>query len=262
MFVRREAARGRGLARVALGAGVAALAALLVPACEPQEIYLFDGPPTRTRVDAGVVDVDDRDPPEPPPDEPPPAPEPPACESEACEQCVAERACAVGSTLLFCHPRSGECVLPCDAGAGAQAAGNCPADRLCDPAGFCVECRGDADCGAPLAACDLSRNRCAECVLGGDTCPAARPVCDGEQLRCTECLADTDCAATNQVCFEEAQRCVQCEVDLDCRGLDDDVFCLPGELRCVECVDDADCRASEPDKPFCSSEFECEDERE
>jgi hypothetical protein len=33
-------------------------------------------------------------------------------------------------------------------------------------------------------------------------------------------------------------------------------------LRCVECLVDADCAVIEPDKPFCSSRFECEDERE
>jgi hypothetical protein len=53
---------------------------------------------------------------------------------------------------------------------------------------------------------------------------------------------------------------VQCRNDADCAGRDDDVHCLAGELRCVECVTDDDC--VEQDKPFCSSELECEDERQ
>jgi hypothetical protein len=255
--VRPRRSRLRPLAGAA-GAGLFAL--LLGPGCEPQDIYLFDGPPTNTRIDAGGVPDAPPDPDEPaPPDDQEPSP--PACETPACDTCVEGRACAVGSTLLFCHPRSGECALPCDASAGAEAPGNCPLGRQCDAAGICVECRANSDCGAELPACDLARNRCVECVVGGDSCPAARPVCDPIALRCIECAGDADCAATGQVCVEAAQRCVQCETDLDCRGRDDDVVCLPGELRCVECVSDADCRLSEPDKPFCSSERECEDER-
>jgi hypothetical protein len=251
----------RGVHR--LWAGVAWLGLLPAVGCEPQEIYLFDGPPTSTRIDAGgseePADIDMPDPPlEPPPSRPPP--EPPACETAACNECVAQD-CAAGSVLLFCHPRSGQCVLPCDASLGPDAAGNCPTGLHCDPAGICVDCLANADCGEPLRACDLVSNTCAECVVGGDTCPLARPVCDPAALRCVQCRVDAECAATGQVCLEAEQRCAQCESDLDCRGRDDDVVCLPGEQRCVECISDADCRLSEPDKPFCSSERECEDER-
>jgi hypothetical protein len=244
------------------GVGVAALGLLLAVGCEPQEIYLFDGPPTRAGRDVDAGREDEPNEPPPPdagPEDPLPSP-PPACETEACEACVTSGACSVGSTVLFCHPRSGECALPCDASAGAQAPGNCPAGQLCAPGGICVGCLGGGDCAGQEPACDLTRNRCVECVVGGDTCPLARPVCDPDELRCVECNADDECG-TGLVCFEEAQRCVQCQTDLDCRGSDDDVLCLPGENRCVECVTDADCRLSEPDKPFCSSERECEDER-
>jgi hypothetical protein len=244
------------------GVGAATFGLWLASGCEPQEIYLFDGPPTLTgsgeEADAGPqdepneprVDAGPADPPPPPPD----------CETQACDECVVSGACQVGSTTLFCHPRSGECVLPCDPSAGVLAAGNCPMGQLCEPGGFCVSCLSETDCGAPEPACDLSGNVCVECVVGGSTCPVARPVCDPAEKRCIECNVDDECAL-GLVCFEEARRCVQCQTDLDCSGRDDDVFCLPGELRCVECVTDADCRVSEPDKPFCSSERECEDER-
>lgn len=243
-------------------AGASLVGLLLGLGCEPQEIYLFDGPPTLagSRADADAGGQPSAAQPDTGPAEA--APAPPPCESEACNACVTSGKCAIGSTLLFCHPRSGECALPCSGGAGPRTPGNCPTGELCDPGGFCVQCLGDVDCGGPQAACDLSSNSCTECVVGGATCPTARPVCDPAQLRCVECTVDAECSATGQVCFEEAQRCVQCETDSDCRGRDDDVFCLPGERRCVECVTDADCRLSEPDKPFCSSERECEDERE
>jgi hypothetical protein len=242
--------------------GPSAVAVLIASGCEPQEIYLFDGPPstsTQREPDAG-------DPPDVPSTEadaaaPPPAREQPACESAACESCVERGACNIESTVLFCHPVTGDCELLCDAEAPAQMPGNCPSDERCDARiGLCVECVQNTDCYGPLAACDIARGTCVECV-GPETCPVQRPVCDVEAARCIECNSNADCAATGEVCLPGPQRCVQCRNDADCAGRDDDVHCLAGELRCVECVTDDDC-VEEPDKPFCSSELECEDERQ
>ena len=250
----------RTLARLSAAlVGPSAVALVVFVGCEPQEIYLFDGPPTTAterEPDAGEA-----------PDEPAPTPdgaperEQPACQSAACEACVERRDCNVDSTTLFCHPLTGQCELLCDASAAPGAAGNCPAAQSCDPRlGLCVDCVANADCAdGPLTACDGARGTCVECV-GPETCPAQRPVCDVEANRCIECRSDADCAVTGEVCLPGPQRCVQCRNDADCAGRDDDVLCLPDELRCVECVSDVDC--VEPDKPFCSSERECEDERE
>ncbi len=239
-----------------------AVALFVLGGCEPQDIYLFDGPPTTAtqgEPDAGETPYV----PAPQADAaPPPEREQPPCESEACEVCVERGLCNITSTLLFCHPVTGDCELLCDAGAPPEAPGNCPATERCDPRlGLCVGCVEGADCAdGPLQACDVARGTCVECV-GPETCTEQRPVCDVEAFLCIECSSDADCAATGGVCLPGPQRCVQCRNDADCAGRDDDLICLPGELRCVECVSDADCVA-EPDKPFCSSERECEDERE
>jgi hypothetical protein len=252
-----------------------ALSLWMAPRCAPQDIYFYD-PETRTlggEPDAGAP-APDPDPPARPepaaPDEPDATPGPyvpvqPACASAACEACVETSACA-GTALELCHPESGACVAGCDPSAG-DAPGNCPAATRCDPTrSICLECVTADDCAAPTPACDDASGRCVGCVSPSDCTPQA-PVCDTSALECVECLADGDCAATFDVCRESERRCVECETDADCVARrqpgdddDDERLCSPA-LRCVECLIDADC-LDDPDKPFCSSELECEDERE
>jgi hypothetical protein len=246
-----------------------ALAAGIVASCQPQDIYLFDPPPpVQARADAGTS----------PPSEPVPSPEPdagparapeqPQCTSPACVECVDQRLCAGRSPPSVCHPGSGRCAIACEPSADAEseAVGQCPSGQRCDPAlELCVSCVDSSDCSAALPACDQRTGECVECLESAD-CPAIRPVCDVADQRCIECAADVDCASSGEVCLADLARCVQCRDDSDCRGRvvgDDDELpvCLPGELRCVECVDDADC-TSDPEKPFCSTRFECEDDRE
>lgn len=250
---------------------------LLAPACQPRDVYFFERDERGVSLpDAGAVEdegtaVPGR--PEPDPVVPavpdvPAAFVQPACESEACERCLEASLC--GSALPLCHPVSGQCVAGCDASEG-DAPGNCPAGARCDAArAVCVECLTRDDCAAPLAACDVPRGSCVACAVAGDCAPTA-PICDtrAAEPECVECVEDANCAATLQVCLESERRCVECESDADCGRLgepgddDDDagLRCSP-ELRCVECLVDADCAVIEPDKPFCSSRFECEDERE
>jgi hypothetical protein len=233
----------------ALGRAGAALAATCSVAlsfglaCQPQDIYLFDGAPATTRVDAGARPPEA--PPEPPlPMSPPvqqsadaaPPREAPACASAACESCVARDACTLATATLFCHPATARCSVPCDPGAPAPVPGECPDAERCDPRlGLCVECVDDDDCGAS--------------------------VCDRTSGTCVECNADPDCASSGGLCLREEHRCVQCRVDDDCQIGDDSDVCLPVLFRCGECRFDSDC-TSEPDKPFCSTQNECEDERE
>jgi hypothetical protein len=258
----------RAIARAAAvlaGSAIATSGALL--ACEPEDIYLFDAPPTETRADAGSSE------PSPPPSVPqgptpsnPPAGEnvpvptlvQPACESAECEVCVQQGSCNVTGAQFFCHPVSGGCSLGCDPRAPLQQAGNCPAAELCQPRfGLCVDCVSNSDCGGQLRACDPERGSCVECIAAAD-CPAQQPLCDASTSRCIECSTDVDCSATGEVCLPGAQRCVQCRNDVDCRAFDDDVRCLLSEQRCVECLSDADCTA-DPQKPICSSGHECDD---
>jgi hypothetical protein len=241
-------------------AGPAVVVCFVASGCEPQDIYLFDEPAASDegREDAGSYE------PEPDAETPEvetPQGEQPACTSEACEQCVARADCRLDAADLFCHPETGACKLPCDAEASAEER-TCPASERCDARiELCVECVVDADCGGgPLAACDRTRGECVEC-LDSSTCPSERRTCDVASSRCVGCLVNADCAATGELCLLGEQRCVQCRDDGDCSALDDDNLCLLGEQRCVECVDDGDCTA-DPRRPFCSSERECEDERE
>jgi hypothetical protein len=239
---------------------VGALAAVSA-SCAPQDIYLFDTPDESTppvrEADAGPPPSDDPGPVAPPEQ---PAFEQPQCETDACRDCVALDACAA-SSLLFCHPRSGACAVPCDPNA-LNAAGNCPMDRRCEPElGVCVECVTSADCSGERPACDPVSGRCVECV-DSTTCAGATPVCDTAARRCVGCLGDAECAAAGQVCLTEEQRCVQCRSDAECPAPgvdDDDALCHPVERRCVECLDDRDCRF-DPEKPFCSAELECDDD--
>jgi hypothetical protein len=247
----------RSVVWIALGAAAAS--------CEPQDIYLFDPPPpVSAQVDAGVSPPIESGPSPGPDAAPPRLPEQPQCTSSACEACVADGLCGDRSPPSVCHPFTGLCALACEVDADRVGAGVCPTGERCNPTfEVCVACVEDTDCSGALPACDVKQGRCVECV-GLDTCPALRPVCDSTQ-HCVECVGDVDCAAAGEVCLLDLARCVQCRDDSDCRARvgddDDDGLCLPGELRCVECIDDGDC-ASDPEKPFCSTRFECEDERE
>lgn len=243
----------RLLGALAAGSAIASVAAV---GCEPQDIYLFDE--ASAGLEGGDAGVDE---PAPAPSEPepaaPPAREQPSCESEECNRCMDRGGCSTATATLFCHPITGDCELPCDPGAERA----CPATDQCDPVlELCVQCVSDADCNyGPRQMCNVSRGQCIECALDQD-CPSERPLCD-PYSRCVECVEDGDCAATGGVCQPGPQRCVQCRDDRDCRAIDDDTFCLIGQQRCVECVTDSDC-TDDPHKPFCSSENECEDERE
>lgn len=231
-------------------------------ACEPQDIYLFDESSVGLEGDDAGADEPEPTPPPSEPDAaaPPPEREQPECLSSACAECVERDDCGVQTTLLFCHPVTGACELPCDPRGPAEQPAFCTATDQCDRViGLCVECVEDANCtDGPRAVCNLERGQCAECVGSGD-CSADAPICDPDS-RCVECVDDNDCAV-GLLCQPGAQRCVQCIVNSDCRLSDDDIFCLPEQQRCVECLEDADC-TEDPRKPFCSSENECEDERE
>jgi hypothetical protein len=256
-----------------------ALLVLAAPRCAPQDVYFYD-PELQTvgaRPDAGAPgpgapepDGDGDAPGQTPPDdaggpEQPYEPVQPACESEVCERCLETASCA-GSTLSLCHPQSGSCVAGCDPSAGDDP-GNCALGARCDEArGLCLECVTSEDCAAPTPVCDAANGSCVGCVSNYDCTPQA-PVCDTDAHECIGCRVDADCAATFEVCRESVGRCVECESNADCIARpepgdddDDDRFCSPG-LRCVECLSDDDC-SDDPDKPFCTSELECDDERE
>lgn len=236
--------------------GPSALLLALV-ACEPQAVRLFSD--AQVAVDAGapppVIDANV------PPPPPPPALEQPECRSDACRRCIAEP-CVVAGAQWLCHPVTGECALPCEP---VSDSSQCPREQTCHPDfAVCVDCVGNAECGAAAPACDTQRNECVECVSEA-ACSAPTPACDTIAQRCVTCLEDRHCGA-GLVCDRGNQRCVQCFEDEHCAGVGvgDDLQprCDTQRNVCVECLGDADC-TSDPDKPFCKlSEFECDDERD
>lgn len=279
-----RALRAAGRASTRVGS---ALLLMLSARCAPEDIYLFErddqavnspsdsvnGEPDASNGGAEPtqpeLDPQDQSPPasnEPEPAEPAASVQPP-CAGPACDACLTQEKCA-GTAEPLCHPLTGECVTGCDPRAGDEA-GNCANGLHCNATfSVCVACTTNAQCAAPTAACDEPRGTCVACI-DASTCAAGAPVCDTRAFECVECVVDGDCAARLEVCDELAQRCVECERDADCAGRaelggdDDDeaLLCSPSQ-RCVECLTDADCERSEPDKPFCSSSLECEDERE
>lgn len=159
-----------------------------VPAQPPGSIPLASAPPDAgAQSDAG---------------NPPPS----ACLSgaTACEICVQAAACASGE---ICHPRSGECVLPCADGV------QCPGSLVCDSLGVCVECRDDTQCAGSSdeSHCDTLRGVCVECFQDAH--------CTDDPLERPACLATGICGcASNDDCSGGAT----CELDeAHCESEDD-----------------------------------------
>lgn len=254
--------RSRTLRILGALAGPSAILFSIAVACEPQDIYLFDQDTAGLTEDAGSEQPEQPEPeqPELEPDAAPPARVQPRCDpdSEACEECVERDACSSPGAVFFCHPVTGECELACDPETDAQV-GTCLDDDRCEPSlGLCVECLGNDDCAdGALRVCNTQRGECVECV-GSLGCTSDRPVCVPDTSTCVECQFDVDCPG-GSVCLD--QSCVQCRDNTDCTSGDDNL-CLPGQQICVECVTGADCVEVDPSRPFCSSEYECEDEDE
>ena len=172
---------------------------LAISSCQPLDIPLF-----RSEPDAGIeVPADssspfpiDIGPAEPAPEAGAPAPdagsipsrEPCLSGALACEACVRAAACAAGQV---CHPRSGECVVPCSNSVPA-----CPGSSVCNDAlGVCVACIGVAQCtGTARPVCDTDRGVCVECVTSSDCTddPLKYPVCLAASSRCG-CASNADC---------------------------------------------------------------------
>jgi hypothetical protein len=168
---------------------------LAILACEPLDISLYPA-----QADAGIRIPVDVAPAAREPDAAVPSaaasPEvdagaaPEAClpGATACEACVAASSCPLGRV---CHPRSGECVVPC-----SDTLPSCPAATTCSPLGVCVACLDDVQCRNPSAQhCDTDRGVCVECVDADDCTaePLERPVCLPTQ-RCG-CARNSDCPA-------------------------------------------------------------------
>jgi len=161
--------------------------------CEPLDIALF--PPDATRgglpveitevtplADAGPADEDATA-----ADAGGAVSEPCLAGATRCEACVSSGNCPVGRV---CHPRSGDCVVPC-----ASSEPRCPTDTVCSPLGVCVACLDSVQCSSGAArVCDTDRGVCVECVNDANCTadPLRLPVCMAGLNRCG-CDSNNDC---------------------------------------------------------------------
>jgi hypothetical protein len=207
--------RARRRAFGKLGSAGRALA-LLLPAgltcwsCEPLDIALFPPDAARGEVPVDVTGVT------PLADAGPAGGEAAAADAGAavsepclesatrCEACISSGNCPAGRV---CHPRSGDCVVPC-----ASSEPRCPAATVCSPLGVCVACLDSVQCPSAAArVCDTDRGVCVECVNDTNctTDPLRLPVCLPGLNRCG-CDSNDDCSGG--FC-EVAER--HCELDDD-----------------------------------------------
>jgi hypothetical protein len=182
----------------------------------------------------------------------------------ACVECLSAADCP--DATFACDPASHAC-RPSSACAGnADCAGRAGATKCLLPAGFCVACLGDLDCGAGERctnnACTAAPAGCAtnaECLsspsglycqaatgacvacLEGAHCPSGR--CDAAAGTCLPgCAGDGNCPAAAPRCEPATAACVECLGDDDCpagRVCTNDA-CVPG------CRSAADCAAPTP----------------
>lgn len=141
--------------------------------------------------------------------------------------------------------------LACDPGTGAGCDGE--SDRpICSPAGECVPCANDEQCGAQVGVgVQCSDGRCGACDPNDPgTCPANLPVCNPVSLTCGPCVADESCLLGNCV----AGSCVTCANNDDCEAGGDRPYCDPATQRCRPCAGDNDCAGN-------TNGLECRDGR-
>ncbi len=161
----------------------------------------------------------------------------------------------------------------CVAGSCSACEATCPTgEPICIASVGCVECGGNADCGAGSPFC--LDNRCRECLTNVD-CPASAPSCEPREHRCRPaCMTAMDCSGDAPIC-DTNMTCVGCRTSADC--MIDRPICDSQTRQCVECIGAADCGAGQPfcvnnhcrecrgssdcpaSQPVCSPDLECRD---
>ena len=247
---------------------VAALAALLVLACDTKD----PAPPAEdTAQDVVVIEVIP-DTPEPPPDTPEELPPPVICApgEERCGEAGVELCNGAGTaweltwecdSAELCLPDPYRCCLPdcvgkkCGPDGCGGSCGACPQGLECNDLGKCAapcvpDC-GDKDCGPD--GCEGTCGDCGdgeECVEG--SCEViCVPQCSAEKTcgddgcggTCGDCADGLDCLETLY-----GVHCAASCVDLD--ECAEGTFCLGGLCTPWECQEDGDCPEGQVCDPF------------
>ena len=161
---------------------------------------------------------------------------------------------------------------------GCDTDDECPLPSLhCDKAtASCVPCMSDTHClalGTGLSRCDLNANRCIECVGDADcgagricrfkkcvtpcsredmsgVCPIATPHCEEDIGFCIRCEDDhlqcTTADAPGPVCNFDIGRCVACVKTSDCKASEATPMCDAYAGKCVQCLTSRDCPDTAP----------------
>jgi hypothetical protein len=155
---------------------------------------------------------------------------------------------------------NGDCVFPrvtlfCDLSSGPLS-------------GNCVECQANSQCRQMnLNFCDLSKDRCVQCLDDGD-CPFQGQVCTASRQcvyscpdgggcpsgtrcyagYCQSCRSDNDCNSNNSTTPYCLYRCVACLTNRNCT-MTSLPRCNPATNTCVRCLSSDDCFRQEQCDP-------------
>lgn len=155
----------------------------------------------------------------------------PFCLDNRCRECRTNADCPASAPA--CEPRDHRCRPAC------MTAMDCSGDApICDVNMTCVGCRTSADCAATdRPVCDLGSQQCVECTGNAD-CGAGRPFCVGTQ--CRECRGSSDCPIAEPICNADLECRNGCTSNLDCTEAGRPL-CNMERSQCVECLTVADC---------------------
>jgi hypothetical protein len=186
----------------------AALAALVLGACNAPVVFGDEPPKGSGGADAGGMDVSPR--------------------------CISNGGC---TPPLLCDTASGACVV-------CLSTSDCtPAAPRCDPVGHvCGPCQEAADC-PPGNACDAT-GHCIDTCLSGLPCPGETPICDPRGV-CVRCTRNSDCTAPGApTCDRTNGQCTACTSNAQCDH--DRPRCDIATGGCGRCTSNADCPADHP----------------
>lgn len=144
--------------------------------------------------------------------------------------------CALGCSAIYgCV----ECIGDAECGAGAP---------YC-VVGQCVQCSANAQCGAGQA-CYPREHECkAACATNSD-CPGEAPLCDPTGT-CVGCTENSDCPADKPICDPVSRQCGDCSVNDHCGATEP--ICNQQEGKCEECLIDIHCSNGQ----LCGTDHKC-----
>lgn len=127
-----------------------------------------------------------------------------------CVGCTSSLDCIAtgGLTLPVCNLTTYQCQE-------CLTSGDCidKTNKICSqPAGKCVECTQNSECGDPNPVCDVATNTCVPC-LQDNQCPFGGVCVD---KTCKDCRTDDDCTSEQRPFCSSSNQCSPCQSDAQC----------------------------------------------